>query len=229
MRQYSHCTSEPGCVTDEECELAAELTADFASMCGVEHREHAQQQEGQPPQPLGAQDAAYPNRGASLASTASMCSCGAAGGGEAPPLSLYEQLGGGVAVKQVVDGFYDRVLAAAEVKRFFQGVDMSKLRRKFLLFATYALGGPDEYLQLHPEPWPQLYAAHKRLIDSSGECGSRGLSHSGTAHVNGWLLRQRRRTLRCCLRASRQPQPQPTVRAAFSPPLLGCRPQGEPL
>ncbi|EFN59290.1 hypothetical protein CHLNCDRAFT_18852 [Chlorella variabilis] len=83
---------------------------------------------------------------------------------EEPEASLYDQLGGGVAVKGVVDDFYRRVLSEPAMARFFDGVDMAKHRRKFLLFVTYALGGPDEYLQLAPEPWPQLYSAHERLI-----------------------------------------------------------------
>jgi hypothetical protein len=197
MRQYSICTSDPGCVTEAEeeetlsCELAAELTADLAHMCCV-HEEAALDQ-AQALQQGGAAASCTPQRGASLASTASVCSCGA-GGGDVPPPSLYEQLGGGVAVKQVVDAFYERVLGAAELAAFFKGVDMSKQRRKFLLFASYALGGPDEYLQLHPEPWPQLHAAHKRLIHEYGErgrgqaarCGGKGWCGGHRGGDSGW-------------------------------------------
>ena len=33
--------------------------------------------------------------------------------------------------------------------------------------------GPDEYLQLKPQPWPALYEVHERLIKEYGE-GARG-------------------------------------------------------
>lgn len=82
--------------------------------------------------------------------------------------SLYDQVGGGVAAKALVDEFYGQVLADPLLAFFFEGVDMSKQTRKFLLFVTYVLGGPDEYLQLNPEPWPQLYAVHERLINNCG-------------------------------------------------------------
>ena len=36
---------------------------------------------------------------------------------------------------------------------------------------SQVLGGPDEYLQLHPEPWPQLYTVHERLIKNMGAVG----------------------------------------------------------
>ncbi|PSC75367.1 globin [Micractinium conductrix] len=94
---------------------------------------------------------------------------GTAESDEAEPLpSLYDQLGGGVALKVVVDVLYQHVLGDPRLSPFFEGVDMSKHARKFLLFASYVLGGPDEYLQLHPEPWPQLYTVHERLIKNMG-------------------------------------------------------------
>lgn len=33
-----------------------------------------------------------------------------------------------------------------------------------------AAAGPDEYLQLRPEPWPALYKVHEDLISRHGEC-----------------------------------------------------------
>lgn len=45
----------------------------------------------------------------------------------------------------VVDRFYSRVLGDPQLGRFFQGVDMSKHTRKFLLFVTYVLGGAQRW------------------------------------------------------------------------------------
>jgi truncated hemoglobin YjbI len=68
----------------------------------------------------------------------------------------------------VVDRFYRRVLDDPQLGRFFEGVDMTKHTRKFLLFVTYVLGGPDEYLQLNPQPWPALYSVHEELMRRYG-------------------------------------------------------------
>ncbi|KAL4424811.1 hypothetical protein ABPG77_000851 [Micractinium sp. CCAP 211/92] len=82
-------------------------------------------------------------------------------------LSLYDQVGGGVVMKSIVDTFYSRVLGDERLARFFDGIDMSKHRRKFLLFAIYVMGGPDDY-EHSSDPWPQLYAVHERLIKHAG-------------------------------------------------------------
>ena len=151
MAQYSLCTTDG---TEEEEELTNALTAELAADFGLLMRE----QSG---------DASM-SRHSSLQTASSMLSA-LEEPQEEPEASLYDQLGGGVAVKGVVDDFYRRVLSEPAMARFFDGVDMAKHRRKFLLFVTYALGGPDEYLQLAPEPWPQLYSAHERLILQYGE------------------------------------------------------------
>lgn len=44
-------------------------------------------------------------------------------------------------LQAVVDQFYRRVLDDPQLGHFFQGVDMTKHTRKFLLFVTYVLGG----------------------------------------------------------------------------------------
>ncbi|KAL4424809.1 hypothetical protein ABPG77_000849 [Micractinium sp. CCAP 211/92] len=87
--------------------------------------------------------------------------------GQKLQLSLYDQVGGGVVMKSIINSFYDRVLGDERLAHFFDGVDMSKHRRKFLLFATYVMGGPDDY-EHASDPWPQLYAAHERLIEHAG-------------------------------------------------------------
>ncbi len=57
-------------------------------------------------------------------------------------MTLYEKLGGQQAVEQVVDDFYNRVLADDTVKNFFAQTDMKKQRRHQTAFISYALGGP---------------------------------------------------------------------------------------
>jgi hemoglobin len=59
--------------------------------------------------------------------------------------SLYDQLGGAVAVDAAVDIFYRKVLSDDRVSRFFEGVDMDKQRGKQKAFLTMAFGGPNNY------------------------------------------------------------------------------------
>ena len=56
--------------------------------------------------------------------------------------TLYEQIGGAEAITRLVDVFYGRVLADTELKRFFAGVEMAKLRRMQVELFSAALGGP---------------------------------------------------------------------------------------
>lgn len=59
--------------------------------------------------------------------------------------SLYEQIGGAGGITRLVDVFYARVLADPELKRFFAGVEMAKLRRMQVELFSAALGGPQRY------------------------------------------------------------------------------------
>jgi hemoglobin len=59
--------------------------------------------------------------------------------------SSYEQIGGQEALVVVVDDFYERVLADAELAVFFKGTNMSRLKGMQIEFFTAALGGPGEY------------------------------------------------------------------------------------
>ncbi|MEV4143780.1 group 1 truncated hemoglobin [Amycolatopsis sp. NPDC049691] len=59
--------------------------------------------------------------------------------------SIYEQIGGQEALAAVVDDFYERVLADAELAPFFGGTSMPRLKGMQVEFFTAALGGPDEY------------------------------------------------------------------------------------
>ncbi|MBE1495670.1 hemoglobin [Amycolatopsis lexingtonensis] len=59
--------------------------------------------------------------------------------------SIYEGIGGQEALVAVVDDFYERVLADAELAVFFRGTNLPRLKGMQVEFFTAALGGPDEY------------------------------------------------------------------------------------
>lgn len=57
----------------------------------------------------------------------------------------YERIGGGEAVRQVVDRFYQLVLADPTLTGYFADVDMVRLKRHQALLIAQVLGGPFEY------------------------------------------------------------------------------------
>ena len=59
--------------------------------------------------------------------------------------TLYEKLGGAVAVEAVVGDFYKRVLADNELRGFFAKTDMTVQTEQQIRFLSMALGGPNEY------------------------------------------------------------------------------------
>jgi hemoglobin len=59
--------------------------------------------------------------------------------------SLFEQLGGAVAISAVVEDFYARVLADETLRPVFAEIDLDHLRRHQARFMSYALGGPNQY------------------------------------------------------------------------------------
>lgn len=61
------------------------------------------------------------------------------------PESLFDRIGGANAVRGMVDRFYARVLADAELKPYFEAVELDKLRRMQFEFFSAALGGPIRY------------------------------------------------------------------------------------
>jgi hemoglobin len=62
-----------------------------------------------------------------------------------PDRSLYDRIGGAPAVTAAVDRFYERVLADSDLKGFFSGVSMSRLKSHQFAFLSQALGGPHQY------------------------------------------------------------------------------------
>lgn len=59
--------------------------------------------------------------------------------------SLYDRLGGESAIADLTTAFYDRVLADAELKPFFEHTSIEKLRVMQREFLCAALGGPQTY------------------------------------------------------------------------------------
>lgn len=59
-----------------------------------------------------------------------------------PDSTLYERVGGPNAVNEMIDAFYLRVLADPELRPFFDGVSLDRLRRMQKEFFAAALDGP---------------------------------------------------------------------------------------
>ncbi len=59
--------------------------------------------------------------------------------------TLYDRLGGGMAIDALTKAFYDRVLADIELKPFFEHTSMETLRTMQREFLGAALDGPVSY------------------------------------------------------------------------------------
>lgn len=73
--------------------------------------------------------------------------------------SLFERLGGQVAVNAAVDIFYRKVLSDDRVNYFFDGVDMEKQINKQKGFLTFAFCGPNQYTGKN------MREGHKHLVE----------------------------------------------------------------
>lgn len=58
---------------------------------------------------------------------------------------IYDQLGGPDGVRTAVTVFYNRVTADPELGRWFQGVDLDRLKAHQRAFLTSAFGGPQVF------------------------------------------------------------------------------------
>lgn len=59
--------------------------------------------------------------------------------------SDYDAVGGGAAISAVVDRFYQLVIADPRLAPFFDGVDMTALKRHQVFLVSQVMGGPVEY------------------------------------------------------------------------------------
>ncbi|MDX1442148.1 MAG: group 1 truncated hemoglobin [Gammaproteobacteria bacterium] len=73
--------------------------------------------------------------------------------------SLYERIGGQVAVEQAVDIFYRKVLSDPLLAPFFEFTDMQRQVARQRAFLTMAFGGPNHY------DGRALRDAHKRFVE----------------------------------------------------------------
>lgn len=62
-----------------------------------------------------------------------------------PRTTPFERIGGAKTVASLVDAFYDRVLADAELAPFFEHADLPRLLEMQRLVFSMALGGPESY------------------------------------------------------------------------------------
>lgn len=60
-------------------------------------------------------------------------------------VSDYERVGGGPAIRAVVDRFYELVLGDERLVSFFNDSDMAQLKRHQVLLISQVLGGPANY------------------------------------------------------------------------------------
>jgi hemoglobin len=59
--------------------------------------------------------------------------------------SLYARIGGEAGIRDLIGDFYQRVFADAELRPFFQDIEVDKLERMQREFFAAALGGPTLY------------------------------------------------------------------------------------
>ena len=60
-------------------------------------------------------------------------------------MSLYDEIGGEPALDAALDKFHPKLLADARLARFYENVDMTRLRTHARAFLTLAFGGPNNY------------------------------------------------------------------------------------
>ncbi len=72
--------------------------------------------------------------------------------------TLYDKLGGKVAVELAVEKFYDKVLADNRINHFFANTDMTKQKAHQRAFLTYAFGGTEHY------EGRSMQEAHQNLV-----------------------------------------------------------------
>jgi methyl-accepting chemotaxis protein len=72
--------------------------------------------------------------------------------------SLYSQLGRKTSITAIVERFYKKILADADLRPFFKRADMPSIRQRQVQFLTQALGGPTDSRNRQTEP------AHAHLL-----------------------------------------------------------------
>eukprot|EP00978_Attheya_sp_CCMP212_P018295 scaffold49887_cov48-Attheya_sp.AAC.2 len=78
--------------------------------------------------------------------------------------SLFERIGGEPAVHAAVDVFYKRILEDLKLVRFFEGVDMERLKKHQMEFISFAFTNEPEYVSGHEF----MMEAHMKLFEKYG-------------------------------------------------------------
>jgi hemoglobin len=60
-------------------------------------------------------------------------------------MSLYEEIGGEQSIQAALERFYDKVMEDRRVSRFFEDLDVDRIKRKQKAFLSMAFGGPSAY------------------------------------------------------------------------------------
>lgn len=81
--------------------------------------------------------------------------------------SDYERVGGGAAIRIVVDRFYELVLGDPQLAAYFTDTDLPRLKRHQVLLISQVLGGPADYdgRELrHAHAGMEISRQHFRLV-----------------------------------------------------------------
>ena len=76
--------------------------------------------------------------------------------------TLFEKIGGEKTINQIVDTFYNNVIADARINHFFVSMDMKKQADHQKFFLTYVFGGANEYIG------QSMGNAHQKLVQDKG-------------------------------------------------------------
>eukprot|EP01061_Rhynchopus_euleeides_P003657 TRINITY_DN1294_c0_g1_i3.p1 TRINITY_DN1294_c0_g1~~TRINITY_DN1294_c0_g1_i3.p1 ORF type:complete len:932 (+),score=377.44 TRINITY_DN1294_c0_g1_i3:73-2868(+) len=80
--------------------------------------------------------------------------------------SLYDRLGGAVAVEVAVELFYQKILSDTRVSRFYEKINMVRLKQKQKSFLTYVFGGPNNYTARNMRDGHRLMVRDKGMTDA---------------------------------------------------------------
>ncbi len=94
-------------------------------------------------------------------------------------VSDYDRVGGGPAIRAVVDRFYELVLGDERLASYFRGTDVAQLKRHQVLLISQVLGGPASYdgrdlreahdgLQITRDAYDQVVAYLAQALQEAG-------------------------------------------------------------
>jgi hemoglobin len=106
-------------------------------------------------------------------SSSSISNVGFSLSGDTPDAEKHRHLAGvdragadSISLKKIVDMFYEKVVADPKIGKFFDGIDLGKLKRHQVRFMALAFGGKE--LVFEEDPNLDLRKVHYRLIRDKG-------------------------------------------------------------